>query len=78
MAKKCHVTGKKKRVANLVSHSHRKTKTTQEANLQWKRFFNPVTKKWVRLRVSTSVLRTITKKGLAAVLRKNGKAGLLK
>ena len=35
-------------------------------NLQKKRIFDPKTGKWVKLRVSTSALRTLTKKGQGA------------
>jgi large subunit ribosomal protein L28 len=71
MARRCSLSKKKGRSANNVSHSNRKTKRRQEANLQWKRFRDPETGKVVRIKVSTSVLRTITKKGLQAVLKKN-------
>ncbi|MGC1525217.1 MAG: 50S ribosomal protein L28, partial [Phormidesmis sp.] len=37
MSKKCDLTGKKANNAFSVSHSHRRTKRLQEANLQDKR-----------------------------------------
>ncbi len=71
MPKKCQITQKRGRSANKVSHSNVKTKTRQEANLQWSRFMDPETGKWVRIRVSASTLKTITRKGLRSVLKKN-------
>jgi len=73
MAKKCSISGKKGKVGNLVSHSKRRTKTVQEANLQWKRFWLSDENRWVRLRVSTKMIKTISKNGLKATLRKFGK-----
>lgn len=71
MPKQCSITKKKGRTANNVSHSNRKTKRRQELNLQKKRLIDPQTGKVVRIRISTRTLRTITKKGLKTVLKKN-------
>ena len=54
---------------NNVSHSMRKTKRKFYPNLITKRFFVPETGEWVTLKVSTSTLRTINKKGVSAVLK---------
>ena len=75
MSRVCEVTGKRPRVGNNVSHSNNKTKRKFYPNLQTKRFYIPEEDKWVTLKVSTSALRTINKKGIMAVLkeaRKNG------
>lgn len=72
MARRCQLTGKKANNAYAVSHSHRRTKRLQEANLQWKRVWWPQGKRWVRLRLSTKALKTIQKKGLAAVAKEAG------
>lgn len=72
MSKKCNLTKKKSLVGNNVSHSKRRTKRTQEPNLQWKRFWHEEQKRWIRLRVSTSAIRTISKIGLSKALRKYG------
>jgi len=77
MAKKCDISGKKKSVKNKVSHSKRRTKSIQEANLQTRAFIDPVTGKRLKLRVSTKMIKTITQKGLQPVLRKYKKADLL-
>ena len=72
MARKCEITGKRPLTGNSVSHAHNKTKRRQLPNLQRKRIFVPELNRSVRIRVSTSALRSIDKMGLAAFLRKNG------
>ena len=72
MARKCEITGKGPLAGNSVSHAHNKTKRRQLPNLQRKRIFVPELNRTVRIRVSTSALRSIDKLGLAAFLRKNG------
>ncbi len=76
MSRACNISGKKGRVANNVSHSKRRTKRVQEANLQWKWFLNPETKRRVRIRVSTKTLKTITKNGIISVLAKQKAAAI--
>lgn len=71
MARRCSISKKGGLVGNNVSHSKRRTKMKQELNLQWKRFWQPEKKKWVRLRVTTRMIKTITRKGFMAVLKKN-------
>ena len=38
-------------------------------NLQKKRFFIPEEDRWIELKLSTSAIRTINKKGISAVLK---------
>jgi len=54
---------------NKVSHSNNKTKRKFFPNLQEKRFFIPEENRWVKMKVSTSAIRTINKNGIAAVLK---------
>ena len=68
MSRVCQVTGKRPMVGNNVSHSNRKTKMRQNPNIRSKRLFDEETGRWVRVRVSTSGLRTITKLGLRKAL----------
>ena len=75
MSRVCEVTGKRPRVGNNVSHSNNKTKRKFYPNLQTKRFYIPEEDKWVTLKVSTSALRTINKKGIMAVLKEAKKKG---
>ena len=69
MSRVCQITGKKAMVGNNVSHSNKKTKRKFNINLVKKRFFLPEEKKWITLKVSTSALRTINKKGISAVIK---------
>lgn len=72
MARKCDLTGKKANNAYAVSHSHRRTKKLQEANLQEKRIWWPQGNRWVRLRLSTKAMKTLQRKGLAAMAKEAG------
>lgn len=76
MARVCQLTGKKTVSGNNVSHANNKTKRKFYPNLQKKRFYIPEEDRWVTLKVSTSVIRTINKKGIAAVLKEARKKGV--
>jgi len=69
MSRICDLTGKKVIVGNHVSHSNIKTKRKFYPNLQTKRFYIPEEDEWITLKVSTSAIRTINKKGISAVLK---------
>ncbi|MBX2845087.1 MAG: 50S ribosomal protein L28 [Saprospiraceae bacterium] len=69
MSKICDLTGKRPMVGNNVSHSKRKTKRRFLPNLQTKRFFIPETGEWITLKIATSALRTIDKKGIYNYLK---------
>lgn len=56
---------------NNVSKAINKTRRRFDINLVKKRFFIPEQNKWVTLKVTTSVLKTINKKGISEVLKKN-------
>lgn len=60
--KTCDVTGKTKQFGNNVSFSQRHTKKVWEPNLQKKTLV--INGKKVRMKVSTSALRTLRKKGI--------------
>jgi large subunit ribosomal protein L28 len=68
MARVCQVTGKAPMVGNNVSHAHNKTKRRFLPNLQNRRFWSELKKRWIRLRVTNAALRTIDKKGIDVVL----------
>lgn len=75
MSRICEITGKKVISGNNVSHSHAKTKRKFYPNLQTKKFFIPEEDKWITLKISTTGLRNIDKKGISACLkeaRENG------
>ena len=69
---KCSFTGKKPMAGNRVSHSHRKTRHWQLPNVQSKRVWDDENGRWVRIRVSTRALRTISKKGLVQAAKDHG------
>ncbi len=75
MSRVCQITGKRPQVGNNVSHANNKTKRRFYPNLQKKRFYIPEEDKWITLKVSTSAIRTINKKGITAVLKKARKNG---
>ena len=68
MSRICQITGKKVMVGNNVSHAKNRSKRKFYPNLQTKKFFIPETCETVILKVSVNALRTIDKKGIAAVL----------
>jgi large subunit ribosomal protein L28 len=69
MARICEVTGKRTISGNNVSKSNNKTKRKFYPNLQKKRFYISEEDRWITLKLSTSALRTINKKGISAVLK---------
>ena len=68
MSRVCDLTGKKALTGNHVSFSNKKTKRRFYPNLQTKKFYLPEENEWITLKVSTSALRTINKKGITACL----------
>jgi large subunit ribosomal protein L28 len=77
MSRICQITGKKAMGGNKVSHSNVKTRRQFKVNLKRKRFFVPETGEWLTLRVSTSALKNINKKGLYACLKEAKENGIL-
>lgn len=85
MSRVCQITGRKTSVGNSyarrglaksVGGVGKKTtginKRKFKVNLQWKRVFVPELNRWVRLRISTRALRTLTKNGAYKTLRDAG------
>lgn len=71
MARVCDLTGKRRLVGNKVSHAKNRSKMTQKPNLQTKRVFDPETGETIKLRLSTSAIRTLDKVGsLSKFLKK--------
>jgi large subunit ribosomal protein L28 len=68
MSRVCQVTGKRPQSGNNVSHANNKTRRRFLPNLQSKRFWLESEKRYVRLRVSHTGLRTIDKLGIDKVL----------
>ncbi|MGB1735450.1 MAG: 50S ribosomal protein L28 [Schleiferiaceae bacterium] len=69
MSRVCDLTGKKAMTGNHVSFSNKKNKRKFNANLFTKKFYIPEEDRWVTLKVAASTLKTINKKGIAAVLK---------
>ena len=70
MSRVCQVTGKRALVGNNVSKSNIKTKRKQFPNLQTKKLYVPELDKTIKLKLSTSALKTIDKIGLISYLKK--------
>ena len=77
MSRVCEITGKKVISGNNVSKSKRRTKRTFAPNLSNKRFYNPETGEWIKLKVSSAGMRTINKKGIAASIKEAKAKGFL-
>tara|TARA_B100001939_G_C16935313_1_gene615754 strand:+ start:1204 stop:1404 length:201 start_codon:yes stop_codon:yes gene_type:complete len=65
-------------VGNNVSHSNRKTKRRFYPNLVTKKFYLPEEDKFITLKISTSALRTINKKGISACVKEARLKGFIK
>ncbi len=78
MSKVCELTGKRAMFGNNVSHAMNRTRRRFNINLVKKRFYIPEEDKWITLRVSTSALKTINKRGISAVLKEAREKGFLK
>ena len=63
MARRCELTGKGVMSGNNVSHSHRRTRRRFLPNVQEKSLHSDALGRGVRLKVSTSALRTLESKG---------------
>jgi large subunit ribosomal protein L28 len=75
MSRVCQLTGKKVLVGNNVSHSNKRTKRKFYPNLQVKKFYIPELDEYITLKISTSALRTINKKGIYQYLKELEKEG---
>jgi large subunit ribosomal protein L28 len=78
MSRVCELTGKKAMVGNNVSHAMNRTKRKFNVNLIKKRFYIPEEDKWVTLKVSTSALKNINKKGISSVIKEARDNGFYK
>ncbi|PJE74633.1 MAG: 50S ribosomal protein L28 [Candidatus Taylorbacteria bacterium CG10_big_fil_rev_8_21_14_0_10_41_48] len=78
MAKTCPITKKTSLVAGGYSNRTRATqynptgKVRKQVNFQNKRIYIPELKKYIRLSLSTSAIKTINKNGAFATLKKAG------
>lgn len=77
MSRVCELTGKKAMVGNNVSHAMNKTKRKFDVNLKKKRFYLPEEDKWITLKISTSALKNINKRGIEEVVKEARAKGFL-
>jgi len=72
MARVCDLTGKRANNGFSISHSHRRTKRLQHANLQDKRIWWAEGNSFVKLRLSTKAIKTLDTKSIDVVAREAG------
>ena len=77
MSRVCQLSGKKPMFGNNVSHSNKKTKRRFDINLISKKFFIPSKGEWITLKITTSTLKTIDKKGISEVMKIAKNKGLI-
>nr|YP_009391419.1 ribosomal protein L28 [Platysiphonia delicata]ARW59563.1 ribosomal protein L28 [Platysiphonia delicata] len=61
MSKICKISQKKANNGYSVSHSHVRTKRKQNVNLQKKKVWSAKLNKWVKIKLSTKVIKSIHK-----------------
>jgi large subunit ribosomal protein L28 len=78
MSRICQLTGKSVMVGNNVSHAKNRTKRRFYPNLVTKKFYLPEEDTFITLKVATSALRTINKKGISACVKEARLKGFIK
>tara|TARA_Y100000996_G_scaffold314509_1_gene250743 strand:+ start:1631 stop:1867 length:237 start_codon:yes stop_codon:yes gene_type:complete len=78
MGRVCEISGKRVMFGNNRSKAMNKTRRRFDINLVKKRFYIPEDDKWITLKVKASVLKTINKKGISAVINEARQKGVLK
>ena len=68
---KSEITGKRKLLAQNVSHSNIKTKRWQHVNIQTRRVWVPELKRFITLNLTTRDIRTIDKIGVTAYAKRH-------
>src|SRR3954467_4090461 len=77
MARRCALTGKGVQTGNNVSHANNHTRRRFLPNIQSRRLYSEVLGTSIRLRIATSTIRTIEKRGgLDGFLEKTADAAL--
>ena len=77
MSKICDITGKRTISGNNVTRANNKIRRKFYPNLHTKKFFVQELEGWLRLKVSSTALRSINKYGIYEVLRKAKAKGTL-
>lgn len=65
MSRKCQITGVGPKAGNSISHAHNKSKRRFLPNIQKKKIWVQELNRFVAIKLSTSALKTIDKKGTA-------------
>ena len=61
MSKICNLSGKKRNNGYKISHSHVRNKKKQEVNLHHKKIWSVKQNRWIKLRISTKVIKSLHK-----------------
>nr|ARW60178.1 ribosomal protein L28 [Laurencieae sp.] len=61
MSKICVLSGKRKNNGYRISHSHVRTKKKQEVNLHHKKIWSAKKNRWIKLKVSTRIIKSLHK-----------------
>jgi large subunit ribosomal protein L28 len=69
---KSDITGKRRMLANNVSHSNIKTKRWQHVNVQSRRVWVASLGRFISMKVTTRDIRTIDKVGIEAYAKRYG------
>lgn len=69
MSRKCQITGVGPITGNNISHAHNKTKRRFLPNIQKKRIWVQELNRFVTVKLSTSALKTLDKKGTAELAK---------
>lgn len=77
MAKICEISGKITRFGNNRSDANNRTRRRFYVNLQTKKIYLPEVDTWLTICASTSVLRTISRKGWLPTFKKAYAKGTL-
>ena len=72
MSRRCQISGKQTESGNTVSHSHKKTRRKFRPNLVVARVFIADENRYVRLKMSARMLKTLSKRGVKSLMKKFG------
>ena len=70
MARKCQISKMSRQNGHRVSHANNKSKHVFRGNIQKRRIYVAEEKRFISVKVSTRIIRTIDKIGFAETLKK--------
>ena len=74
MSKRCDISGVGPTYGNSVAHSKKATRRRWLPNLKKKRVFIPEENKWITVRATAAVLKTLSRKGWGSIQKIQAKA----